>query len=64
MEELGRRKNSRSHDGFGCGNLLRSGKKAKKETVAGLFGGQFEASQLVGVSILLLRDARVSQRGR
>lgn len=64
VEELGGGQDSRPHDGPRRWHLLRSGEETKEEIAARLSGGQFETSQLVGVPLLFLRDARTHQRRR
>ena len=64
VEELGSGQDSRSHDGFGRWHLLRSGEETKEEIAARLSGRQFKTSQLVGLSLLFLRDTRPDQRCR
>ena len=64
VEELGGRQNPCPHDGPGRGHLLRSGEEAEEEAPARLPGRQSQASQLVGLSLLLLRNARTRQRRR
>ena len=64
MEELGSGQDPRPDDGPGRRHLLRSGEETKEETAARLPGRQPQASQLVGLSLLFLRNARPGQRRR
>ena len=57
MEELGRRKNSSSHHGFGYRHLFGGGEKAEEKTSSRLLVGKLDVPQLVGVSILFLRNS-------
>lgn len=64
MEELGSGKNPRPDDGPGCWHLFRGGEETEEETLARLPGRQPQTPQLVGVSLLFLRDASIGQRRR
>ena len=64
VEELGGGQDSCPHDGPGRGHLLRSGEETEEEAPARLPGRQSQAPQLVGLSLLFLRNARTRQRRR
>lgn len=64
VEELGGGQDSRPHDGPGRWHLLRSGEETEEEAAARLPGRQPQTSQLVGLSLLFLRDTRPDQRCR
>lgn len=64
VEKLGRRQNPCTYDGFRRRDLFRSREETKKEVTTGLPRRQPEASQLVGLQILLLRVTGVPQRCR
>lgn len=64
VEELGGGQDPRPHDGPGRWHLLRSGEETEEEAAARLPGRQPQTSQLVGLSLLFLRDTRPYQRCR
>jgi len=64
VEELGGGQDPRPHDGPGRWHLLRGGEETEEEAAARLPGRQPQTSQLVGLSLLFLRDARPDQRCR
>lgn len=64
VEELGSRQDPRPHDGPRRGHLLGGREEAEEEASPRLPRRQFEAPQLVGVSLLFLRDPRLGQRRR
>lgn len=64
VEVVGRWQNLRPDDGLGRGCLFRNREETEEEADDRLFVGEFAVSQLVGVSILFLRNVGPGKRNR